>query len=730
MNDQLVFLLVTANEHETNAVLNSGMFNYKEERAKDPDDTLYYHVGEFGRFSVVHFELPDQGSVGSDASALSINAAIKEFSPDAVILIGIAFGKENPNPGEESLIQPIGTVLISEKVADYESGKMKNGTILPDGAIPEAGRQLLAEFRHASNIWTRNPSNKVEFGLLLSGDKVVDDPAFKASLWEKYPRAIGGEMEGRGAYAVCRRTGISEWIIIKAVCDYGDGYKGDNKEERQIKASSAAVSLLEQLFNDPDASGQMKKKKSIKERLERTVEDEESHRIIGYCINFGVTSCRLFKIVKERNERKGTLKEFKIISYENTDTKSKDYLSGIIDIVKNQVKPIITSNGKHVFFKAFADASFEDVFSSQRQKDDFISEMYDNTDIFFNVLTQKQTEANLKKLFRDMGDIKAIINIGSLGIEILADISRPKEPSHRYVMFDIDFSLNDIKEYLSKNNIQEKWTDQDIKSITDYIKKNIDKKTVCSNSGYKLSKIKADKVVIIKNELDFMEQLGYELSDIDGRKCIEIDRYRDNNSNILFKRDFKKYVNDTFEERSKANRFYGFKNGHILLQTIFEIINANTIIPSNELSIHGSDLAYIFNVVISGSTNGDNKKYMQDAYKLLTKRGVSVLSPRFVNGKVGNITKNTHRNHAHAIRECDLLFVCNGNNGYIGEQTGREIYGAYVANKPIAFWKEPPQEQLSADIEEENPANVYSGGQLDYIPHELWGEFMRVLEEE
>lgn len=49
--------------------------------------------------------------------------------------------------------------------------------------------------------------------MILSGDKVVDDRKFKEKLLKNYPRAIGGEMEGRGAYSTCRNRNINEWIL-------------------------------------------------------------------------------------------------------------------------------------------------------------------------------------------------------------------------------------------------------------------------------------------------------------------------------------------------------------------------------------------------------------------------------------------------------------------------------------------------------------------------------------
>lgn len=168
-------------------------------------------------------------------------------------LIGIAFGKDNediPDPR-----QHIGDVLISKMVADYESEKIKDGLSQSDGFISESGRHLISVFQHYSRSWNyyiKDRKVEVIMGLLLSGDKVVDDKEFKSKLFSSFPRAIGGEMEGRGAYSACRRKGIEEWIIVKSICDWGIN-KAGNKTENQIAAAESAVSLLKYIFSKPEA---------------------------------------------------------------------------------------------------------------------------------------------------------------------------------------------------------------------------------------------------------------------------------------------------------------------------------------------------------------------------------------------------------------------------------------------------------------------------------------------
>jgi nucleoside phosphorylase len=76
----------------------------------------------------------------------------------------------------------------------------------------------------------------------------VDDPAFKAELFRKYPHAIGGEMEGVGLSAAAVRHGVP-WILVKAICDWGDGKK---HKKHQPLAAAAAVSLVHHVLSQAD----------------------------------------------------------------------------------------------------------------------------------------------------------------------------------------------------------------------------------------------------------------------------------------------------------------------------------------------------------------------------------------------------------------------------------------------------------------------------------------------
>ncbi len=244
-------LFVTANDIEFSALINSKMYKGIDIiNSDDTNDENFYRLATFGNYDIIHLKLNSQGSILATASSFSISSAIKCYHPVAVILVGVAFGMDSNNNKDRK--QQIGDVLISNQVQDYISGKYKDGKLEPRGVRVECGKNLISIFNNFANSWKHEIAGryaKYEIGLILSGDYVVDDPVFKNELRNKFKDAIGGEMEGRGAYAACRNNDLTEFIIVKGICDWADGSKEKNKEFNQEIAAESAVSLLEHIFS-------------------------------------------------------------------------------------------------------------------------------------------------------------------------------------------------------------------------------------------------------------------------------------------------------------------------------------------------------------------------------------------------------------------------------------------------------------------------------------------------
>lgn len=228
-------LLVTVTDAETDAL----RAVFAERHGRDftisfVGDKSYYSLGTIGgaRTFLVRSEM---GAGGVGGATLTAAAAINDLRPPAIIMLGIAFGLRPQS-------QQIGDILVSRQIMLYDLqrvGSDGQGEILTRtrGERAAASHWLLDRFRTGRDSWH---GADIDFGLVLSGDKLVDNPHFRDQLLRLEPEAIGGEMEGAGLYAAAQRNRV-DWILVKAIADWADGNKGENKKANQALAARNAA---------------------------------------------------------------------------------------------------------------------------------------------------------------------------------------------------------------------------------------------------------------------------------------------------------------------------------------------------------------------------------------------------------------------------------------------------------------------------------------------------------
>lgn len=201
-------------------------------------------LGRLGVANVV-LVMTAAGSVGRDSSTIVTAELIEHWKPCAVVMVGVAFGKDAEK-------QMIGGVLISERVIGYETERLGRDENQDRGEIPKASPVLLNRFRNVIGWKFENPMGVPcahQVGAILSGEKLVDNAKEKAELFSRFPTAIGGEMEGAGFASAAERKEC-EWIIVKAICDWGDGTK---QKHHQGFAAAASIDLVEHVLNQVGA---------------------------------------------------------------------------------------------------------------------------------------------------------------------------------------------------------------------------------------------------------------------------------------------------------------------------------------------------------------------------------------------------------------------------------------------------------------------------------------------
>ena len=198
-----------------------------------------YYLGKFGEYKTVVTKCL-MGSGGEGAATLATAQAQRLWNPKAIIMVGIAFGI---NP----IKQRIADVLVASQIIPYEKQRIGE-KIIPRDPIPPSNTTLLNRFENVHNWQFARPNGtycSIRVGPILSGEKLVDDPGFKAKLFQQFPQAIGGEMEGAGLCAASGRVG-TPWILVKSICDWGDGKK---HKKHQPLAAAAATSLVHHVLS-------------------------------------------------------------------------------------------------------------------------------------------------------------------------------------------------------------------------------------------------------------------------------------------------------------------------------------------------------------------------------------------------------------------------------------------------------------------------------------------------
>ncbi|MGB2773917.1 MAG: AAA family ATPase, partial [Anaerolineae bacterium] len=249
MTPQADVLLVTVTKVEAQAVFRVFLTaTGQKARPETINGRVYHDLGIVNDVRVFMVQ-SQKGTSGPGGSQETIGKGIEALSPSAVIMVGIAFGVNEKK-------QTIGDVLVSEQLMLYDLQRVgvdKEGRIdiIPRGDRPHASTDLYNLLQSADLYQVDEedeedePSKglKVRFGLVLSGDKLVDNVDFRDQLIKFEREAIGGEMEGAGLYVACQDRKV-DWILVKAICDWADGNKGMDKDARQTTAARNAAQFV------------------------------------------------------------------------------------------------------------------------------------------------------------------------------------------------------------------------------------------------------------------------------------------------------------------------------------------------------------------------------------------------------------------------------------------------------------------------------------------------------
>ena len=233
---------MVVNENELRAVIGCMEFVFGSEKFIEVNrNHVIFLIGMYGKFvSAVVQTSP--GGLGYDAAELKTVRAIEAVNPSIVISVGVAFGKDEKS-------QQLGDVIVAEMVNDYTHQRQgKDGDVRIRNPQPPVSRRLYGIFKNDLGWSLERATNdvcKVIKGPIVSGPHLVDNLEYKKKLFERFPDAKGGEMEGAAILSACETGSKPDGIIIKAICDWGDGNK--QKDWQPFAAHAAASYVLHHL---------------------------------------------------------------------------------------------------------------------------------------------------------------------------------------------------------------------------------------------------------------------------------------------------------------------------------------------------------------------------------------------------------------------------------------------------------------------------------------------------
>lgn len=187
--------------------------------------------------------------MGQVEAALLASDAIRDWSPSAALLVGIAASAKKD--------VKLGDVVVGHSVLYHEHGK-----VTPEGtqAHPEmivADALLLNQVvglpSWAESVPAVPPDGtirhpRVHHGVIASGEKVIADAATRGAIAATHRKIMAIEMESYGfSRAVWQSLGQVRHLNIRGICDEGDEKKDDRWH---LYAATSAAAFARHFLRD------------------------------------------------------------------------------------------------------------------------------------------------------------------------------------------------------------------------------------------------------------------------------------------------------------------------------------------------------------------------------------------------------------------------------------------------------------------------------------------------
>jgi adenosylhomocysteine nucleosidase len=181
---------------------------------------------------------------GNHPAAVLAERAIAEFSPLAVLFVGVA-GALRPSVG-------LGDVVVASQVYAYHGGTAEDDGLKarPRGWEISHRAGQIAQHLMRTGDWTEPPAPRVHFGPIAAGEVVLDSRISEQSRWVRkhYHDALAIEMEAAGVAQAAHLNNALPVVVVRGISDRADGTKTTtDRQNWQERAAGHAAAFAEAL---------------------------------------------------------------------------------------------------------------------------------------------------------------------------------------------------------------------------------------------------------------------------------------------------------------------------------------------------------------------------------------------------------------------------------------------------------------------------------------------------
>ena len=232
-------ILVTATKKEYRAVVRTAKPTGSDEKKYvkvTTEDGSKFMLGSYGENTVAIIRT-EQGPKKTREMLEKVQSTIKA---KYVIAIGICYGMNSKK-------SKLGDIIVAESVWDISQSRETDDESKFKPKEYPTGAKLQNIFTDHDNfkVLPHLPDVKpveIHYGALVTENTLVASEKRKKDILKQIPQAVGGEMEAEGIAAAT--NGHYEWIVIKAIADWGDAHKEPYRKWQEYASIAAARFVL------------------------------------------------------------------------------------------------------------------------------------------------------------------------------------------------------------------------------------------------------------------------------------------------------------------------------------------------------------------------------------------------------------------------------------------------------------------------------------------------------